>query len=628
MKTVCAMHSAMIVCVLLGGVAAMGEETLAPLGQGADPKTRDALWADFDPRKEPLDVEVLKEWEEDGVVLRVLRYRVGVFKGRKAMMAAVYGYPKGGSRLPGLVQIHGGGQFAQYQAPLSNAKRGYATLSIAWAGRLSAPDYQVDPSAVQLFWDGRTNDPRYRITTDWGALDAYHSPCREPGNNFILNPPSASTIDAVPSPRNSGWFPCTMAARRALTFLELRPEVDPDRLGVYGHSMGGKLAVLAAGTDKRVKAVAPSCGGISDDGRQLEGFVDALGDKAYLMNISCPIAFLSPANDFHGHIEDLKPATEAVQTETWRAACAPHHNHQDNAESEVMTQLWMDQHLKGTFTLPKTPATELRLASPDGVPSIIVRPDTSRTILAIDVYYTQQAQPEAGVNLFEHAKARFWHHAQPAKDGDAWTARLPLQTAEKPLWVYANVLYKLDEPVLGVGYYYRAYTAESFLVSSLLREVSADELASAAVKPVLRPTLQIEDFEGGWEKEWFTYRPEEWGCSTHKVYDELWRAPDRAGLAFDVRMEQANALVVVLDGCGVVIQGSGGPDWQSVLLSASDFRDGADQPGTSWNNLRALSLTHQETLRAKADGKDVARTLGGAWSGPAPEFRNLRWVVP
>ena len=88
------------------------------------------MWAGYDPRAEPLEVETLKAWEEDGVVLRVLRYRIGIFKGRKAMMAAVYGYPKGGSKLPGLVQIHGGGQYADQKAALTNGKRGYVlTLS-------------------------------------------------------------------------------------------------------------------------------------------------------------------------------------------------------------------------------------------------------------------------------------------------------------------------------------------------------------------------------------------------------------------------------------------------------------------------------------------------------------------
>ena len=604
-----------------------GADTLAPINNASPPMTVDALWAGYDPRAEPLEVEVLKEWEEDGVVLQVLRYRVGIFKGQKAMMAAVYGYPKGGTNLPGLVQIHGGGQFAQFQAPLANAKRGYATISIAWAGRLAAPDYQVDPDAVNLYWENKTNEPRYRITTDWGAIDAYHSPCRYPGNNFILNPPSDHSIDPVASPRNSGWFPGAMAARRALTFLEQRPEVDAERLGVYGHSMGGKLTVLTAGTDRRVKAAAPSCGGISDDGRQLGGFAAVLGDQAYLKNISCPIAFLNPANDFHGHIQDLKPAIDDIRTEAWRVVCAPHHNHQDNAESEVMTQLWMDQYLKGAFVLPKTPETELRLTSDDGVPRVVVRPDPSRTILAVDVYYSQQVEPKAGIDEYEHAKHRFWHHAQPVKDGDAWTARLPLQTMEKPLWMYANVLYQLDDPVRGVGYYYRPYVAESFLLSSLMHEVSADALKAAGGKVVTRPALLIEDFEGDWEREWFAYRPEEWGRSTHKVYDETWKAPAGARLAVDVRAEVANKMVIGLDDYAAETDLSGGPDWQTVELRPGAFLDAVNEPLGDWSNLRELRLSARDTLRKNIKGVQQSRTIGADWKGPPPAFRNLRWIV-
>ena len=87
-------------------------ETLPMLKAGVTPQTWNDAWVGFDPRKEAMDVEVLKEWEEDNVILKVLRYRIGVFKGEKAMMAGVYGYPKGGKKLPGLLQIHGGGQYA------------------------------------------------------------------------------------------------------------------------------------------------------------------------------------------------------------------------------------------------------------------------------------------------------------------------------------------------------------------------------------------------------------------------------------------------------------------------------------------------------------------------------------
>ena len=67
---------------------------------------------------------------------RVLRYRVGIFKER-IYHGKEFDFPKGGDGT-GLLQIHGGGQYADYNAPLMNAKRGYATLSIAWAGRISA----------------------------------------------------------------------------------------------------------------------------------------------------------------------------------------------------------------------------------------------------------------------------------------------------------------------------------------------------------------------------------------------------------------------------------------------------------------------------------------------------------
>ena len=239
------------------------KETFPPLENGKAPQSYEELWKDFNPQEEPLDVELLYEWTEDDIIMKVLRYRIGVFKGEKAMMAAIYGYPKGAKNLPGLVQIHGGGQYADYRAVLTNAKRGYATISIAWAGRINAPNYKVTPDIVELFWEGDTDNPDYKVTTDWGAVDGYHAPSRNPGNSFGSVSPASWTLDKVESPRNNSWFLCTVGARRAITFLEQQPEVNPDKLGVYGHSMGGKLTVLTA-SDPRIKAAAPSCGGISD----------------------------------------------------------------------------------------------------------------------------------------------------------------------------------------------------------------------------------------------------------------------------------------------------------------------------------------------------------------------------
>ena len=602
------------------------QETLPPMTHGVAAQTVDEMWAGFDPRAEPLEVEVLKEWEEDGVVLRVLRYRIGVFKGQKAMMAGVYGYPKGAKHLPGLVQLHGGGQYADYRAVLSNAKRGYATISVSWAGRIAAPGYGVNPDVVKLFWENKTDDPNYKLITDWGALDAYHAPSRNPGNHFPSVYPADWRLDPVDSPRNSPWFLCTLGARRALTFLEQQPEVDADRLGVYGHSMGGKLTVMTAGSDDRVKAAAPSCGGISDRDNKIALYEETIGDDVFLKRISCPIIFLSPANDFHGRIDDLQTAVKEIKSSEWRVTCAAHHNHQDTADYEVATQLWFDQHLKGTFRTPQTPGRALALDTEDGVPVFTVTPDESRPIVSVDIFYTRHGQMDGEQDDGGNTNARFWHHAPATKNGDAWTADLHLSNVKQPLWVYANIVYELDAPVTGAGYYYRTYTTRQFNLSSLMEMVTPADLNAAGVRATLSPSLMIETFQGDWEKEWFTYRPADWARTTHKVYDPQWAAPDGAQLSLDVRAAEANKLVIGIDQYAAEVALSGGSDWQNITLSASDFKDGAEAVMPGWAGIKELQLVAINNLKANARGDKATRRVGAPWKGAPPEFRNLRWL--
>jgi hypothetical protein len=614
--------------VLTGCVAgAAGQDTRPALEGGIPPQTFEEMWSGFDPRAEPLEIETLKEWEEDGVLLRVVRYRIGVFKGQKAMMAAVYGVPKGGANLPGLVQIHGGGQYADYRAPLYNAKRGYATISISWAGRINAPGYNVNPEVVKLFWDGKTDDPAYKPTTDWGALDAYHAPCRNPGNAFPGVQPAAWTLDAVESPRNSPWFLCALAARRALTFLEQQPEVDADRLGVYGHSMGGKIAVMTAAADSRVKAAAPSCGGISDRDNTSTLFRATIADDVSLKRISCPIIFLSPANDFHGRINDLAKAVQEISSTEWRLTCSAHHNHQDTEPYQVAGPLWFDQHLKGTFAFPRTPQTALDLAGDAGVPTFTVTPDASRQILSVDIYYTQQGQMDRETDDRENTINRFWHHADAVSDGGSWTAVLPVLSTDAPLWAYANVLYPLDEPVTGAGYYYAPYTAETVNLSSMMHAATPAQLKAAGVRATMAPSLLIETFEGDWEKEWFTYDlSDNWARRTHKIHDAQWKAPPLAKLAFGVRSEQPNKLVLGIDEFAAEIRLAGGPEWEDVLLVPTDFHDARGRPSLDWAHARELRLAPRETLRSGQGAESRELHLGADWKGPDPEFRDLRWV--
>lgn len=601
-------------------------ETLPRLSSEKQEMTWETMWSGFDPRREPLEVEVIKEWQESEVTLRIVRFRIGVFKGQVAKLAAIYGFPTSSQnkKLPGLVQIHGGGQYADYRACLVNAQRGYATVSISWAGRINAPGYNVTPAEVKLFWDAKVDDPRYRLITDWGKLDGYHAPGRNQGNQFPSIKPAAWTLDMVESPRNSGWFLAALAARRAITFLEKQPEVDPNRIGVYGHSMGGKLTVLSS-IDKRVKAAAPSCGGISDRYDASAGFRNTLGDNQSLQRIDCPIIFLSPANDFHGRIGDLPKAINEIESKEWRVVCSPHHNHQDTPEFEVATMLWFDQHLKNSFKFPNTPKTELKLSSGNVVPILKIAIDQSLPVQSVDVFYTRQGRNDETPDDMENTKHRYWRHAKATEiDGD-WTANVPLDNVDQPLWIYANVQYELRVPVEGAGYYYRLYKAESFVVSSLLTMVSAKELRKSGVKPVTTKPNVIEDFEGDWRKEWFTYRPESWPLETHKVASSREHAISGSRLSLEVRCRDSNQLVVLVNEFAAMKELKGENEWQKITFVPSDFQDFEGEQLANWNSIKRVKLSTAERLRPGRKQSGKPRLIGKPWVGTAPEFRNLRW---
>jgi len=589
------------------------------------------MWQGYNPRLENLETEILKEWEQDDVILRVIRYRIGEFKGKRAMMAGVYGFPKGAQTVPGLLQVHGGGQYADHRAVFSNAKRGYATLSIAWAGRISAPGYSVAPNEVKLFWAGKSDDPKYKLTTDWGALDAYHAPSRNGKDAFSSIPVAEWTIDPVLSPRNNSWFLVTLAGRRGLTFLERQPEVDGEKLGVYGHSMGGKLTVMIAGADERVKAAVPSCGGISDRYSVNELHSATVSDPPSLRRVSCPIFFLSPANDFHGRINDLEKAVGEIQTKDWRVSCSPHHNHQDTPPYEVATQIWFDQHLKATFKAPKTPQAEIILKQ-GMLPQFSVRPDPNRKVRSVEIYFTQQGilqEPGGTKDDSRNTKHRFWKFIEPQKDSNSvvWLADLPIFSVERPVWAYANVLYDLEDTIVGAGYYYGTYETNTLNVSSLLQVISPDKLSNSGTSFPKARDFMIEGFNASWRKDWFAYNSNKWGVRTNKLYEPRYSAPGPTSrLSLEVSTEMTNKMVLWLDGYGVEFKVLGSGTWQRFSFPLSALKNGEGKSLPSWSGVRELRLDDVEKLELPRGSKGSAVKIGSPWVGEPPEFRNLRWI--
>lgn len=593
------------------------------------PKTLAELWADYDPRKDPLETEIMKEWEQDGVVCRIVRYQVGLFKGAPAKVAAFYAFPKGGSKLPALVQIHGGGQSANLDCVIRDANRGYASLSINWGGN------KLNFGRTRMSYDG--------LQTDWGKLDATHPPQRNRVNHFA-GPltPDEYTLDAVESPRNSNWFIVLIAARRAITFLERQPEVDPARIGVYGHSMGGKLTTDLAGIDARVKAAVPSCGGagnILESQTGLAGCVKTkptalelacVSDNAYIPRIACPVLWLSPTNDFNAPIGNMAWNWRDVPDERVRFSITPHMNHRHDDPHALTELLWFEEHLKGAFKMPQTPRVELKLKGGEGVPQVTVTPDGSRPVRRVDIYYS----------LDPHEQTRFWRAAKAVPEGDAWRAACPVMNLDAPLLAYADVAYDTPESCRQVAQAPGQKNSDTFALSSRVLVMAPVRLRSEGVKATDKPERMIDDGGSGW-RDWFRTNwdhPPLWTATTRKLKDPKWRGPDGATLRFEIQSPADNTLVIKVN-CNawgafaygkpaaeytVVKKIKGGGDWQGVSVGLNELTaldPKVKEPLRNWRTVTELGISPSGVV--VQDGRTV-KVEGKPWKG-SREIRNLRW---
>lgn len=600
-------------------------ETLRPLGGRPVPQNLDALWGDYDPRREPIGAEVVKEWEQEGVVCRVIRYRIGVFKGQPATMAAFYAFPKAAQSLPGLMHIHGGGQSASLATVVTDAKRGYASLSLNWGGN------------KMTFVDGKTYDGP---NTEWGALDATHPPQRNKVNHFAGGTkPDAFTLDPVDSPRNDNWFLVTLAARRGLTFLQAQPEADPARLGVYGHSMGGRLTTQLTGIDKRVKAAVPSCGGSGDLAATLEEMPGGQRTKAtplalattsenpYVRRLSVPTLWFSPTNDFHAHMDNMAWTWREVPDSLLRLSMSPHFNHRHDHASALTQHLWFETYLKGkTGLVPATPAIAIE---PARIPRVIVTPDAGIPCQTVRIYVTQDV----------HELSRFWRRVEARRENGRWIADAPLLDATQPLFAYANVVYATPSDYRKIAQAPGVANSDTYFFSSRETWATPAQLkAAGALATDQRERVIVAD-SGDWG-DWYALNfgnPELWSLHTRKIKDPKWRGPAGAKLRFAIAARQDGWLAVkfVANEWGAF---SAGPKAEYATVKKLSVRDGWAEVEVDLTDLSPLSATKGKlagwdtltelsvTPNIPTELKAAEMTKPKGWTGGfEPRIRNLRW---
>lgn len=581
------------------------------------------LWEDFSTWDEsmPLEIEIIQEWNEEEAIVQLLRYSLGHLHGTNKQaepgLAAYYGFPKKGENLPAIIHLHGGGQRANKRYVKYWVRLGYVAISINWGGKVL--ENEETPNTD---WDG--------LAAGFiGDKDQTHHNDHMPGPH---------TLFAEPHPFNSSWVLIQLAARRTITFLEQHPRVNADKIGLTGHSMGGRAAVFTA-IDPRLKAVSPSVGGsgfLYDDLWGLPGsarnmdldilpvykkYVDC---SAYWPLIKCPILFLGATNDFNSPTELVIQGMRLLPESTnSRLALAPHLNHRFTSGTFASRALWFDAHLKKIITFPKTARAEVILRQADGIPLFKVYPDTATNLplKKVDIYYGYARDP----------RIRFWRDGLAEKVDNHWQAKCPLFYTDEPLFAFANLTYELDRSLaLPAGY---DKTIRKFTFSSQYRVAYPSELQKAGVRATEKPRRLIDDFSRGFQ-DWYLLSPENtkhWFFSTRKIVDPAWVGPKKGQLAFKIENPQAGNILAVVARTNDWIGYTGRKKdvytavvpldrkgRVAVSLAPADFKNDQDQLMSDWDQITELSFR-------PADKALPDDTSFSPWQGKVPTLYNLHW---
>jgi len=176
------------------------------------------------PERVPLDLKIEKEWQVESLYrLQLISYQVEVDERAYAWL----GIPSGlSASVPGVVALHetrpqGGRETSGMEGPSDKAfldhlvRRGFVVI---------APEHFVSGHRIP-------------------AEGAYETAA------FYARHPEWTAV---------GKF--TFEHRIAVDILSTLPEVDPQRLGVMGHSLGGHGAYFLAAYDERIRAAVCNCG--------------------------------------------------------------------------------------------------------------------------------------------------------------------------------------------------------------------------------------------------------------------------------------------------------------------------------------------------------------------------------
>ena len=525
-------------------------------------------WTDVEQTiADPVEVRPIKQWTTDGAELESFRFKSHQWEGEWIWAYAIVGKPPGAGPFPGILHIHGGGQTASEANVLDWTRQGYAAMTFDWTG----PGGRAQ----------RGSD----VTTP-------------------IPPKVESPRTDTPTIRHSKVWHAALIARRALTHLISRPEVDGNRIGSYGISWGGYTMWLVNGTDNRLKAACAiyGCGIVAAREASAthisEAWRSAYEPIHYASRQAAPILYLGATNDFFGWVPTYRAVAEQVTVEQ-RSAWVVNEDHHI-APAAATAYRWMDWQVCGGPAMPAEPTVQLMAA--DGRLMAWMSAPGATTVAVI--FSTGEAD----------SPQRLWHRRQAGKRERRWCVAVPVADSGESTWVMAEARYA-DGAFLN--------SRPQFVVPSELGSVAAtlptgrvlydpdtdgDALTRSSGTELYakRYRIRIEDGgpDGGTCVAVAAVDPEQRSCRAmlRHVSDPARAGRDGEALAVWVSRRETKQISIVATvkrrGIPYVARvplQKDGPDWQRIVVKHEQLKrkskDGEEETLPGWSPMLTLAVS-------------------------------------
>lgn len=362
-----------------------------------------SLWENYNPTAEPLEVNVFKTVEYDGLVVQHL-----YFTGRalnETEKTRVYGIICYKNTKPAKQAVLYVGDYKQ-PINLSDleqlARSGFIAMSIDFAGQSDKGMYTVYPEALKY--------------------------C-----NAIY---ATDMFDIADTAKETKMYEYALNCRRAITYLESEQKIKGVSLVTQGR--GAYVGVIAMGVDIRLSNGAVLFGALSceypedDDAenvdptdaeslkRHLEydirrqSWMLGLAPQTYAMQIKIPVYVINSANSNYVDIEQVNK-TNARMNRSCRFLTIP--NALDYVSDKYFDSLvrW----LKGA----QVPSPQALASATDANGEYCIRVQTSSSINKTSVWYCSNAK----------GRARYWRSARLSREGEYYIAKLDLYDKENDI---------------------------------------------------------------------------------------------------------------------------------------------------------------------------------------------------